>query len=111
MPSPYPRTFLLSALLLLAALPAWSQDRGLISGKVSEKKTGHALPFATIAVPEHKPGGLTASEGQFRIPGILPGTVKVRVQFLGYKPESRQVVVTAGKTTTANFQLTHIVVH
>ena len=111
MPSPYPRTFLLSALLLLAALPAWSQDRGLISGKVSEKKTGHALPFATITVPEQKQGGLTDSEGQFRIPGILPGTVEVRVQFLGYKPESRQVVVTAGKTTVANFELTDIVVH
>ena len=42
-----------------------AQDRGAISGKVTDKKTGHALPFATVTVVGRRSGGLTDSEGQF----------------------------------------------
>src|SRR5262249_14225228 len=42
---------------------------------------------------------------------VPPGTHEVRVQFLGYQPLSQTgVVVTAGKTTTLNFQLSDIIV-
>lgn len=104
---------LLIALLALtvAALPALAQDRGSISGKVSDKKTGHALPFANVSLPEAKLGALTDSEGQFFIGNVPAGTWEVKVQFLGYLPETRSgVVVTAGKTTTLDFQLQDVVV-
>jgi outer membrane receptor protein involved in Fe transport len=107
------RPILLSTLLLLLlnALPAAAQDRGSISGKVSDRKSGHALAFASVTVVEAKRGGLTDSEGQFLVSGIPAGTYEVRVQFLGYKADARAgVVVTAGKATLVNFVLDEIVV-
>jgi hypothetical protein len=107
-----PNSLVLTLLLtLLLALPALAQERGSISGKVSDKKTGHALPFATVTVVGAQKGGLTDSEGQFLITGVPAGSWEVKVQFLGYKPESRPAtVVTAGKSTTLNFSLEDIVV-
>src|SRR5438105_6231568 len=97
--------------VLAFASPARAQDKGSISGRVVEKRTGHAIPFANVTVPEAKRGGLTDSEGQFLISAVPPGTWEVKVQFLGYKPDVRAgVVVTAGKPTVANFQLEDIVV-
>src|SRR2546427_11797434 len=85
--------------VLLLATPALAQEKGGISGRVTDKKTGHALPFASVAVVEAKRGVLTDSEGQFVLTGILPGTYEIRVQFLGYRAGSRTgVVVEAGKT-------------
>jgi len=39
---------LLSLLLFALAVPALADDKGTITGKVTDKKTGHALPFATV---------------------------------------------------------------
>jgi len=106
------RSLLLVVLFLLGcAVPALAQDKGSISGKVADKKTGHALPFATVTVVGAQRGGLTDSEGQFLVTGVPPGSWEVRVQFLGYRPESRPgVVVAAGKATPVNFSLEEIVV-
>ena len=90
---------------------ASGQEKGTVAGKVSDKKTGHALPFASVTILGAQRGGLTDSEGQFSIGGVPAGTYEVKVQFLGYGPESRPgVVVTGGKVTTLNFQLQEIVV-
>ena len=102
---------ILLALLALSAVPAAAQDRGSVAGKVADKRSGHALAFASVTVAEAKRGVLTDSEGQFLIPGLPPGTYEVRVQFLGYKPEVRTgVVVAGGKTVSVNFTLEEQVV-
>ncbi|HYM80167.1 MAG TPA: TonB-dependent receptor [Candidatus Limnocylindria bacterium] len=101
----------LALLLCFLAAPALAQDRGGLSGRVSDKRTGHALPFASVTVMGAQKGGLTDSEGQFLITGLPPGTYDVRVQFLGYRLETRPgVVITSGKTAQANFTLEDIVV-
>src|SRR5262245_2169926 len=106
-----PRVLAPVVLLCALALPALAEDKGTITGKVTDKKTGHALPFANVAVPAAQKGGLTDSEGRFTVSGVPVGTYEVKVQFLGYKPESRPgVVVTAGKPTVADFKLEEIVV-
>ncbi|HEY2954732.1 MAG TPA: TonB-dependent receptor [Candidatus Eisenbacteria bacterium] len=98
-------------LLALLAVPAHAQDRGTISGRVRDKKTGHAIPFATVTVVGAQRGGLTDSEGQYLVPGVPGGTFEVRVQFLGFRPESKPgVVVTPGKVVVADFDLEEIVV-
>ena len=102
----------LSALLLSAAvLPAQAQDKGSITGRVVDAKSGHALPFASVTVVETKQGVLTDSEGQYLLGGIPLGTYSVRVQFLGYKAEVKTgVVVAAGKPTPLKFELAEVVV-
>ncbi len=102
----------LSVLLgVLLAGPASAQDKGSITGRVTDKKSGHAIAFANVAVVGAQRGSLTDSEGQFNITGVPVGTWEVRVQFLGYRPEARPgVVVTAGKPTRVDFQLMDVVV-
>jgi len=100
--------------LLLGSIASFAQaaDFGSISGRVTDKHTGHAIPFASVSLPAAKRGGLTDSEGGYTISNVPPGTYEVRVQYLGYKAGSNAaVVVTAGKVTTANFLLEDVVVH
>lgn len=105
------RTLVLSLLLLVNAHAALAEDRGTLTGKVVDQRTGHALPFANVAVVGAQKGGLTDSEGRFTIPGIPVGKYDVRVQFLGYKPEVRAgVVITVGKPVVADFKLEDMVV-
>lgn len=100
-----------SLLVLLAALPAAAQERGGITGKVFDKRTSHAIPFATVTVVGAQKGGLTDSEGKFLITGIPPGTYELRVQFLGYAPFSQPgVAVAAGRAHTVNVAMEEIVV-
>jgi len=108
------RGFLLTLLLVGVCLssPGLAQEKSTISGKVTDKKTGHALPFATITVVGAQRGALSDAEGQFVVSGVPVGTWEVRVQYLGYGPQSRPgVVVAAGKPTPVDFQLEEIVVH
>ncbi|TMQ50128.1 MAG: TonB-dependent receptor, partial [Candidatus Eisenbacteria bacterium] len=110
---PYPlRSPLLGALLLaLLAVPAAAQERGSISGRVRDKKTRHAIPFATVTVVGAQRGALTDSEGQFVVSGVAPGTYEVRVQFLGYTPAATPgVVVAPGRPTVHDFSLEEVVV-
>ena len=101
----------ISLILVLAAAPAWAQERGSITGKVSDKRSSHAIPFATVTVIGAQKGGLTDSEGKFLITGIEPGSYEVRVQFLGYAPFSQPgVVVAAGRSQTLNIALEEVVV-
>src|SRR5499427_863362 len=110
---PHARALVQTILLLIAvALPALAADKGTITGKVTDKHTGHALTFANVAVIGAQKGGLTDSEGRFTVTGVPFGTYELKVQFLGYKPESRPgVVVAAGKQTVADFKLEEVVVH
>jgi hypothetical protein len=103
---------LAAVLMVLGHAAALAQDKGSVSGRVTDKRTGHALPFASVALVEAKRGVLTDSEGQFQLSGVPPGTYEIRVQFLGYKAGSRPgVIVTGGKPVTVDFQLEEIVVH
>src|SRR5207247_9615961 len=110
--TPRDRTILrlsLAAALLLFAGPARAQEKGSVTGRVQEKgsvagrvvdkRTGHAIPFATVTVIGAQRGALTNSEGDFLIAGVPAGTWEVKVQFLGYQPASPTgVVVNAGKS-------------
>lgn len=98
--------------LSLLAAAARADEKGTISGRVTDKHTGHAIPFATVTLVGAQRGGLTDSEGQYTLSGLPAGTYELRVQFLGYKPDSRPgVVVTAGRAASVDFQLEEVVVH
>src|ERR1051326_6710336 len=108
---PITRVLSYALLLLAMALPALAEDKGTITGKVTDKRTGHALPFANVSLVGVPKGGLTDSEGLFSIPGVPFGTYEVKVQFLGYKPDSPPgVVVGPGKAAPLDFKLEEIVV-
>src|SRR5262245_52290718 len=111
MPRLRPPHFLIAILLFLGANEAGAQERGSITGRVTDKRTKHAIPFASVGVVGVQKGGLTDSEGHYQITGVPVGTYEVRVQYLGYKPDTRPgVVVAAGKSVAVDFQLEDVVV-
>ena len=71
------RALIHSLILIAVALRALADDKGTISGKVTDKKTGHALPFASVTVPAAQKGALTDSEGRFTISGVPVGTYDI----------------------------------
>ena len=109
--NPSARHFFSALLLLAAVIPARADDRGTITGRVTDKRTGHAIPFATVSLVGAQKGGLTDSEGRFTVTGVPVGTYELKVQFLGYKPESRPgVTIAAGRPAVADFKLEEVVV-
>jgi outer membrane receptor protein involved in Fe transport len=99
---------------LLAGTPpgdAWAQSTGKVAGSVVDRKTGRALAFVNVAIPEARTGALSDSKGDFLIGNVPPGTYTVRAQFTGYGAESAPgVVVTAGQTTTLKIAMTEVIV-
>src|SRR4029079_7688993 len=111
----HPRTWVAAALCAFGIacfwVPAASAQTGKIAGTVVDKKTGRALAFVNIAVPEAKTGALSDSKGEFLIGNVPPGTYTLRAQFTGYGAESvAGVTVTAGATTPVKIAMGEIVV-
>jgi hypothetical protein len=70
---------------------------GKIAGTVVDKKTGRALAFVNVAVPEAKTGALSDSKGEFLIGNVPPARTRCARQFTGYGAETvAGVTVTAG---------------
>ncbi len=117
MPAParsFPHLIALILVGLVAALtgtPAFAQGTGKLAGTVVDQKTGRALAFVNVAIPEVKAGALSDSKGDFLIDRLPPGTYTVRAQFTGYAAQtSAGVVVRAGQTTSLRISMTEIVV-
>ena len=56
-----------------------------ITGKISDEKTGEAIPGATVYIPELKTGDLADINGVYEIDNLPRVQVIVQVSFLGYK--------------------------
>ncbi|MGH7726196.1 MAG: TonB-dependent receptor [Candidatus Eiseniibacteriota bacterium] len=97
--------------LATGSVAAWAQGTGRVTGSVVDRKTGRALAFVNVAIPEARLGALSDSKGEFLIGNIPPGTYSVRAQFTGYAPESvAGIVVTTGQTTPLKITMQEIVV-
>ncbi|MEA3462905.1 MAG: carboxypeptidase-like regulatory domain-containing protein, partial [Bacteroidota bacterium] len=61
-------------------------DRALLKGRVVDKRSGKALPYATIALLETSLGSITNQQGEFsfKLPLDLPDPMMV-ISFMGYK--------------------------
>jgi outer membrane receptor for ferrienterochelin and colicin len=75
------------ALLVFFFLPllAYSQT-GIIRGKVVDKLSHQAVPFAPVGISVLGVGVTTDTAGVFEMKGLLPGVYNVEVNVLGYKP-------------------------
>jgi protocatechuate 3,4-dioxygenase beta subunit len=91
------------AVLLALALtsPALEAQTATIRGTVTDSATQGALQGALVTVL----GGLARAEtnqsGQYALRGIAPGTVRVRVQLIGYTPAERELTVADGTDATS----------
>ena len=80
-------------------------QEGTVSGTVTDGQTGDPLPGANVRVAATSLGAATNSDGSFSISGVPTGEQVVTVSFVGYQEARRTVNVSAGETTTVNFNL------
>ncbi|MBI5693017.1 MAG: TonB-dependent receptor [Verrucomicrobia bacterium] len=98
--------------VLLAVLPALApvfgqtSPTGSITGRVLNVGTGKYLNNARITVEGTNLEELTNEFGEFRLTGVPAGPARVRATYTGLDAKVTSVNVTAGGTTTADFNLT-----
>jgi hypothetical protein len=95
--------------MLATASPAFSQQRGSITGKVLDA-SGLPLPGATVTVTDQGTGftrtAVTAETGAYAIPNLEPGTFTVSVEMPSFATLKRtDVLLTAGSTVNLELKL------
>ena len=96
--------FLSAALFLPAALLAQGET-GRITGVVSDSGSGQPITSATVLVVGTTFGATTDTEGRYAIAGVPAGTHEIRVQRIGFRPQTATIAVAGGQTVARNFQL------
>ncbi|MGH7551827.1 MAG: carboxypeptidase regulatory-like domain-containing protein, partial [Longimicrobiales bacterium] len=91
-------------LSILAATSAVAQQ-GAVSGRITDASSGQPLPGVQVTLVGKAVGAQTNADGVYLIRGLTPGPVTVRALSIGYGELTQQVTLTAGQTTTANFEL------
>ena len=95
-------------LILVLALCAFAQAAtvGKISGKVTDKETGSALPGVAVTITGTSMGALSDVEGKFFILNVPVGLYTLKAELIGYAPvELQGLNVSVDLTTNADFQL------
>ena len=110
----YVRVLVAGFLPLVAFLPVppvHAQATGTISGVVTAKEAGAPVPAARVAIPGTRIAANTDLDGRYTLTGMPPGTYRLEARLIGYTvAEAANVVVTAGQTTTTDFQLERLAI-
>src|SRR5437764_2033837 len=81
-------------------------ETGTIGGVITAQETGAPLAEARVTIAGTALGATAGPDGRYTIALVPPGTYRLRAQLIGHTPvEVAGVVVTAGATATADFQL------
>jgi TonB-linked SusC/RagA family outer membrane protein len=90
--------WLLAVVLGVALLPAGAvaQERGSITGLLTDQSSGQPLVNVQVAVVGARLGALSNQQGRFLITGVEAGTYTIEATLLGYKQVRREVTVGAG---------------
>ncbi len=97
---------LLLPLAILLSPAAFAGNTGKIAGKVTNEKTGEAIPGATVTIPGTTLGASANLDGEFTIINIPPGAYTVKASAIGYQPMAvNNVRVNIDLTTKVNFPL------
>jgi hypothetical protein len=92
-------------LLLLTPCGLFAQN-GIIKGKISDKISNEAIPFANVLVLGTDFGATTDANGLYEITGLTPGLYNIRASFVGYEDATAfEIQVTNSKPAAADFAL------
>ncbi len=85
---------------------AFGQNNGIIRGRVTDKKTGSALPLVNVVVKGTAHGDASNPAGEFEIRSLPPGTYTLVVTLVGYESQQiTDVVVSAGSVIARNISI------
>lgn len=99
-PRPIALVRVIVAAVLLGGPPALVPHPALaaaLHGRVTNRDTGEALPYASVRVVREggNAGRLADGNGQWRFEGLDPGSATVRVDFIGFDPFAQELVLGA----------------
>ena len=77
--------FLIAFLLTGFPLKLFSQDRGIIEGRVFNSKNNEPVQFASIGIYGTAIGSISDLDGNFIFTGLKPGYVEIRVFSVGFE--------------------------
>lgn len=88
-------------------LSLWAQtaSTGALEGRVLNATNGDYLDKAAVTVAGSNAVVLTDSFGQYRVPNLPAGPVKVTISFTGLAPQTDTLVIPAGGTATHDVTL------
>jgi iron complex outermembrane receptor protein len=96
---------ILPVLFVIFAMTAALGQTGTVSGVVKDKSTGETMPGANVIIKGTLIGAVTNFDGLFVIENVPAGEVQVDASFIGYIVQTIKTSVSAGKTTTLDFNL------
>ena len=98
--------FTLVSLLLLSLGPTvLGAQTGAIHGTVSDSATLTPLQGALVTLVSTGQRAQTNQSGQYRITGVAPGSVRVRVQMIGFTPAEQTVALSDGDDAAVDVAL------
>jgi outer membrane receptor protein involved in Fe transport len=98
-------------LIMVLAIPGFSQTTGKIAGSVVDKETGEPLPGANIIVVGTTMGAATDMSGEFYIINVPPGTYTIEAQMMGYASmQMIDVRVYVNRTIPVDFKMSSTVI-
>jgi TonB-linked SusC/RagA family outer membrane protein len=97
--------FLLGALALAIASPAFGQNTGTITGRVTERQTERPLANVQVRILGSNRGAVTDDSGSYRVVNVPAGPAQIAILRLGYGPQSRAVIVPPAGSVTADFRM------
>jgi len=99
------RTVLWIGFVLLLPGLAVAQERGRITGTVTDARTDEGVPGANVVVAETGAGTTTERDGTFTLTDLAPGTYTVRATVVGYAARTKTVRVRTSEPVSVEFRL------
>lgn len=95
-----------AAVLALLALAGTAEAQtGTVTGRVTNAGTMAPIAGAQVSIDALQMGALSAAEGRYLILNVPVGTHTLRVQLIGYAPQTREITVTEGESAVADFEM------
>src|SRR3989442_2957167 len=108
--SPINLSRLLRFVALFEAQAVVAQEAGTGAGVVTVQESGAPVWGAGVSMAGTQFSATADAAGRYSITGLPPGTYRVRAVLIGYALAEAPVLVAAGQTVSANFQLKQLAV-
>ncbi|WP_370362924.1 TonB-dependent receptor [Mucilaginibacter flavidus] len=93
----------LFAAFIALLLPVMAAAQFSVSGKITNQKTGEALPGATIALVNSNQKIIADADGKYHIDNLKGGSYALTVSFIGYQSSTKKIELT--KNVVSDFAL------
>ncbi|MEN8116242.1 MAG: TonB-dependent receptor [Bacteroidota bacterium] len=85
----------------------WAQNKGIVTGVISDAQSGETLIGANVILEGTSFGTATNIDGEFIIANVPAGDYTLLVSYIGYDNKTTAINVVAGEKTTVNLSIAY----